>query len=112
MKVQNQERRKLLEEELQRILTVLIREYKPTRVYLFGSLASPRVHDWSDIDLIIIKETNRRFLDRIGDVLVLLKPRVGCDIVVYTPAEFDEMKTRKFFKTEVDQHGKILYEAA
>lgn len=94
------------------MLDILVREYKPLRVYLFGSLARGRIRDWSDIDLVIVKDTNQRFLDRTRDVLMLLKPAVGCDIVVYTPAELEEMKGRMFFKTEVEQHGRILYEAA
>lgn len=107
-----QQRKKLLIAELQRIVDLLIHRYQPERIYLFGSLASGHVREWSDIDLVIVKKTDRRFLDRIKDVLLLLHPKIGCDIVVYTPDELREMKKKRFFAVEVEERGKIIYEAA
>ena len=58
-------RRATLETELQRYLPLLREKYQPEQVWLFGSLATGATGDWSDIDLVIVKETNRHFLDRI-----------------------------------------------
>ena len=81
-------RRAVLEAELARYLPLLREHYDPERVLLFGSLVSGETNDWSDIDLVIVKETDRRFLERTKEVMRLLRPRVGVDILVYTPAEF------------------------
>jgi hypothetical protein len=41
----------------------------------------------------------------------LLQPRVGIDILVYTPVEFENLcKERAFFREEILGKGKILYE--
>lgn len=48
------QRKAQLEEELARVVEVLVREYQPTRIILFGSLAQDAVHERSDIDLAVI----------------------------------------------------------
>ena len=104
-------RRERLEAELQRFLPLLQEQYQAERILLFGSLADGRVHEWSDIDLVIVKDTPQRFLDRTKDVIELLRPRVGVDILVYTPDEYDQMyQERLFFRQEIADKAQILYE--
>jgi predicted nucleotidyltransferase len=54
------ERKKLLDEELNRIIEVIKRDYEPERIILFGSLVDGRVHEWSDIDLLIVKKNEKK----------------------------------------------------
>lgn len=104
-------RRAVLEAELKRYLPLLREHYHPERVLLFGSLARGVASDWSDIDLVIVKETEKRFLDRTKEVMQLLKPRVGVDILVYTPAEFARLsQERAFVRDEIAGKGEVLYE--
>lgn len=105
------QRRALLEDELARIVDVLVREYRPSRIILFGSLAQGTIHEWSDIDLALIKETERRFIDRIGDVLDLVRSPVGLEVVVYTPREMQEMVAQGnyFVVEEILGKGRTLF---
>lgn len=107
-----EQRKACLERELTRITGLLVREYRPIRIVLFGSLAQDAVHEWSDLDLAIVKETDKRFIDRIGEVLELTQPTVGLEVVVYTPQEFDRMvaEGNYFVVDEILGKGKILYE--
>lgn len=106
-----QSRQALLEAELKRFLPLLLEHYRPERVLLFGSLARSEADAWSDIDLVIVKETEKRFLDRTKEVMQLLKPHVGVDILVYTPAEFARLsEERVFVRDEIIGKGKVLYE--
>lgn len=105
------QRRAVLEAELARYVQLLREQYAPQRILLFGSLISGEVKEWSDIDLVIIKETERQFLDRTREVLQLLRPQVGVDILVYTPDEFDQLvQQRAFVRDEIVGKGKVLYE--
>jgi predicted nucleotidyltransferase len=106
------DRKAQLEQELKRATDILVREYQPQRMILFGSLATGQVHEWSDIDLAIVKETSRRFIDRIGDVLQLTHPQVGFNVVVYTPQEVDQMSASDhyFWVDEIVKKGKVLYD--
>ncbi len=64
----------------------LLKEYgPPEKVILFGTLAIGQVHEWSDIDLVVIERTRLPFFQRIKKIRKLLKPEVGMDIMVYTP---------------------------
>ncbi len=104
-------RRELLESELKRYLALLAEQYRPQKVLLFGSLASGETGEWSDLDLVIIRETDKRFLDRTKEVMQLLRPRVGVDILVYTPAEYEHLsRERPFVRDEIAGKGKGLYE--
>ena len=111
MQAEDPSRRHRLERELARFVRVLREHYAPQRIVLFGSLATGDVGPWSDIDLVVVKETDRRFLDRTREVLQLLKPTVGVDILVYTPAEFEQLtQQRAFVRDEIVAKGKVLYE--
>ncbi len=108
-----EQRRTLLEAELKRWVRLLIENYNPQRILLFGSLATGEVDEWSDVDLVVVKETSLRSLDRIRDVLQLLHPRVGVNVLVYTPEEFDRLtQERGFVRQEILEKGQLLYERA
>lgn len=105
-------RKKSLERELKRIIPVLIQGYHPQRIILFGSLATGKIDESSDIDLAVIRPCRKRFLERIQEVLFLIKPKVGVDVLVYTPREF-ENKIKEgayFFTEELQEKGKLIYE--
>lgn len=106
-----EQRRKLLEEELGRIVELLTRYYEPEKIILFGSLAEGDIQEWSDIDLLIVKKTTKRPLDRILEASRLIRPTIGIDLFVYTPDEFASLMQEKFsFLTAIAQKGKVLYE--
>lgn len=88
-----------------------LRAYDPKQVILFGSHAHSAADGYSDLDIAIIKETDERFLDRLGAVLDLLPPVGAVDVLVYTPAEFAEMQARgNPFIKEILAHGLVIYE--
>jgi predicted nucleotidyltransferase len=104
-------RRASLERELARWLPLLIANERPDKIILFGSYCTGEIAEWSDLDLVIVKDTQAPFLDRTRQVLDLLKPRVGVDVLVYTPAEFERLsRERAFVRDEIVGKGKVIYE--
>jgi len=77
-------------------------------ILLFGSLARGDVDTTSDTDLIVVKKTDKKFLDRLDEFYE--GANVAMDVLVYTPEEFRRIKSRKFIKS-VSEEGRILYEA-
>ena len=64
-----------------------------------------------DLDMVIVKETDAPFLDRTRQVLALLRPRVGLDVLVYTPEEFEQLRReRAFLRQEIVAKGQVIYE--
>ena len=105
------ERKKLLHQEMNRCLRLLTECGSPEKVILFGTLAKGSVHEWSNIDLVVVERTHLPFFQRIKKVRKLLQPKVGMDIMVYTPEEFDQLcADRPFFKEEIIGKGEVVYE--
>ena len=106
------ERKDLLERSLERSVAVLIKEYKPQRIILFGSLATGEVSETSDLDLLIIKETLLPFYERLREVALLCPLVVGADLLVYTPDEVElASRENRFFREEILGKSREVYRA-
>jgi len=97
--------------QIERLKRRIVEDYEPEKIILFGSLARGDYHELSDIDMIIIKRTRKRFLDRIGDVLLLNDTDMHLECFVYTPEEFSKMiEEENPFIEEALKSGVVLYE--
>jgi predicted nucleotidyltransferase len=107
-----QQRGVRLEQELHRMTEILIREYAPEKLILFGSVAQGEIHEWSDLDLVVVKKTDKPWLERTEEVLRLVRPKVGLDVLVYTPEEMDSLvdERRVFALDEIIYKGAVIYE--
>ena len=84
------------------------------RVILFGSYASGRPTRDSDVDLLIVMPTTRRWSDRVRMVQALFPERPApLDVIVRTPREVQQRLTSYFcpFTREILRKGRVLYEA-
>jgi HEPN domain-containing protein/predicted nucleotidyltransferase len=97
--------------ELSDISRRLIKEYDPEKIILFGSRAEGKDSEGSDIDLVIVKETDKRPLDRRIEVETLLADRaVPIDLIVYTPDEIRRLYSiGSPFVEEIVEKGRLLY---
>jgi len=103
---------KTVEKEIQKVLSAL-RPYRPKKVILFGSFARGDYHGLSDLDLIVIKETPKRFVDRIVEVLELCDSAIPVEPLVYTPAEMEQLLAEgNVFVSEALKEGRVLYDEA
>jgi len=93
-------------------MEILIREHEPEKLILFGSAAQGEIHEWSDLDLVVIKRTDQPLLERIEEVLRLARPKVGLDVLVYTPEEMEGLiaERRVFVLDEIIYKGAVAYE--
>ena len=102
-----------LQANLDGILDSLRTHYHPEEVIVFGSMASGNVTEDSDIDLLIIKQTDKRFFDRIREVVSICDYDVGVDFLVYTPEELAEAaKNNPWVRDEILSKGKVIYREA
>lgn len=98
---------------IQNILRKLIAEYTPEKVILFGSYAYGDPDRDSDIDLLIIKETSDRFLDRwvtVQRILTGTHRSLPVETLVMTPLEIESRRAvGDQFIIEILDKGKVLY---
>jgi len=101
--------RKIITEIVDRIL----KGYKPKKVILFGSYAYGEPTEDSDIDLLIIKNTDKRPIDRWVEVKRLLRDNrrtIPVSPLVYTEKEIEErIAIKDFFIEEIFEKGDVLY---
>jgi predicted nucleotidyltransferase len=79
------------------------------KVILFGSMIQDNAGLSSDLDLLIVMDSDLDFIERSADIFRRLKPEVGADIMVYTPDEFEKMKANPFIQKIIGE-GRVLYE--
>ncbi len=93
------------------IVERLITGYDPDRIILFGSHVSARADEESDFDLLVVKETDRRPIERRIEVERLLVDRqVPLDVLVFTPREmWDLYMAGSPLIEAVVESGRVLY---
>jgi predicted nucleotidyltransferase len=76
--------------------TARIRDYlsgtRVLRAILFGSFARRQADSESDLDLLLIEQTDLPFLERGLEHLLLCRLGVAIDLLVYTPEEYQRLK--------------------
>lgn len=103
--------RERLDKALDEVVQQVVQALDPERIIVFGSMARGDVHEDSDLDLLIVKETDQPFLQRIDDVLMVLDTDVPVEPLVYTPAELERLRAegRDFILTILEE-GRVVYE--
>ena len=89
----------------------LVRSYSPEKIILFGSHARGDAKRNSDIDILILKDTAKRPIERrIQAEKILAERAVPLDIVVYTPQEIRYLfSIGSPFIEEVIETGRVIY---
>lgn len=98
------------EKKIEKLIEKIVKEYKPEKIYLFGSYAWGEPDKDSDVDIFIIKDTKKDRLERQLEVRRLIKGKLPVDILVYTPEEVEKrLEMRDFFIEDILSKGKSVY---
>ncbi|OGK25513.1 hypothetical protein A3A46_02915 [Candidatus Roizmanbacteria bacterium RIFCSPLOWO2_01_FULL_37_13] len=82
---------------------------KPQAIILFGSAAWGKPHKDSDLDVLMIKNTNKSFTDRVADVHLKLRTHFPVDVIVLTPKEAKKLPKENSFIKQIFEEGKLIY---
>jgi HEPN domain-containing protein/predicted nucleotidyltransferase len=98
-------------ETLENVIDVIVNGSHPERVILFGSFSKDSANLDSDIDILVIKETDKRPIDRRIEIERLLPDRDRpLDIFVYTPDEISYFfSIGSPFINEILETGRVVY---
>ena len=88
--------------------------FNPESIILFGSYASGNQAEDSDLDLLIIQETELPMHKRGLDIrLALIGTKIPIDVLFYTKTEFEEENKKRYsFISSAIKNSKVLYERA
>lgn len=94
------------------IVSRIATNFNPDKIILFGSYANGNPDNDSDLDLLIIKDTDLPRHRRSFDIQkLLIGSMIPMDILVYTNQEFEQEKNEKYsFLNSAIKSSKILYE--
>ncbi len=98
-------------EELPRAVQRIVNALHPEKIILFGSYAYGVPTYDSDVDLLVIMETEAKPSERYLAVSRLLRPRqFPVDILVRTPTEIGQaLESGDFFVEEILSRGRVLH---
>jgi len=99
------------EETLREIVVKIVEVAHPKAVILFGSHARGEAGPDSDLDLMVVAESDKPRIERYGPVRRLFRGMgIGMDILVYTPEEFAQFQSVPGSLTYTVVHeGRVLY---
>lgn len=93
------------------IVSTLVQRYSPEKIILFGSFVKQKSERESDIDILIIKRTEKGHWERAMEVDRILDRNFPIDFLIYTPQEIEErLNMNDFFIQEILRKGKVVYE--
>jgi predicted nucleotidyltransferase len=91
----------------------IVQEFSPEQIILFGSYAYGTPTEDSDVDLLIIMQSDGDVVRKSVEILERVRPQFAVDLLVRTPQQVAaRMSLDDYFMRDIVEHGRVLYEAA
>ncbi len=103
--------RALLDEALQNVVAACSAEPSVCQAYVFGSYVTEKIGPTSDLDVLVVRDTDLGIIDRAVDLKRAARSRVNVDLVVVTPYEFANTFPVSSFGRTVLAMAKRIYAA-
>lgn len=100
-------------EQLATQLRPIFEKHHVLRALVFGSLARGEASRRSDVDLLVVQHTGKRFLERYDGLLRDITQAVlgrDVDLLIYTPQELAQLAHRPLIVAAL-REGKAIYES-
>ncbi|MPM90376.1 hypothetical protein SDC9_137497 [bioreactor metagenome] len=93
-----------------RVVETILEHCQPELIFLFGSVANGTARYGSDIDILLVTETDERPIDRGKDILEALDVDTSVDLIVMTPGEFrNNRRDPRSFTSHILNSGRPVY---
>lgn len=112
----------MISDSLKNEIIALLQPHKPQKIILFGSHARGDANADSDIDLMVVLDTNqypKNFHEKmemylpVSRSLTQLNEQIPIDLIVHSKPMHDKfLELDSMFAREITNNGVILYEAA
>ena len=97
---------------IQEIVWQIVEHFHPQKIILFGSHAYGTATADSDVDLLVMMDTEEKPLHVAARIAAAIDHPFPLDIIVFTPSDWNaSLKRKGIFATEVTMKGMVLYEA-
>lgn len=98
--------------DIQKMAQQIVERFHPKKVILFGSYAFGKPTRDSDVDLLVVMETDKNPVHAAGLISAAVDHSFPLDILVRRPSDLEAYLAEKtVFETQVVTEGLTLYEA-
>ena len=106
------DRQRVSPEAIEGVVRQIAERFWPQRVILFGSYAYGQPQPESDVDLLVIMETNLREIEQAIRICQAVDYHFALDLIVRTPATMARrLALGDGFLHEIVEKGRVLYES-
>jgi len=104
--------KRVTRKQINAVVQKIVAEFNPEKVILFGSYAYGKPNIDSDVDMLVVMESDERPAKRTARVIGVVHGKTfPMDLIVRTPAEIaHRLAIGDFFIEEIVGMGKVLYE--
>ncbi|NOH04320.1 MAG: nucleotidyltransferase domain-containing protein [Chloroflexi bacterium] len=93
------------------VVKQIVEKFKPIKIILFGSYAYGKPTQVSDVDLLVVMDTDLREIQQEIQILTNIDYHFGLDLLVRTPKTLKQrIGLGDSFLKEIVQNGRVLYE--
>ena len=86
-------------------------KFKPQKIILFGSYARGNPRPESDVDILVVMETDLREVEQSIQICLGVQYDFGMDLIVRTPENLEKrLKQNDWFLHDILKEGQVLYE--
>lgn len=102
----------MISDSLKYVTEQIATRFEPQKVILFGSHAYGEPNEDSDVDLLVVMNSNLRSVEQAVEIRRQVNFPFPTDLIVRTPHQLSErLNAGDQFLREVLSRGKVLYEA-
>ncbi len=104
-------RRAVIEQAIDELVRIARGASDVREIMVFGSYAKDRVGPTSDLDVLVVRDTDLPRSQRGDDLLVAIRAGVGIDMIVVTPSERVDVLPGTSFGATILAEGRCVYAA-
>jgi len=99
--------------QIEELSNRIAKRFHPEKIVLFGSYASGRPTEDSDVDLLVVMQFSGRSVDQAVEMRLEARPSFPVDLIVRTPEAVSErLRMGDTFISGILNAGRVLYEAS
>ena len=101
----------IAEQSIRELCELIVQEFQPDKIILFGSYASGTPTPDSDVDLLVVLPFDGKNFRKSLEILNRTNPRFPIDLLARNPKDIDRRyREGDPLIREALDHGKVLYE--
>ena len=104
-------RKRIPQKAIDQVVDQIVEKFKPQKIILFGSYARGNPRPESDVDMLVVMDTQLREVQQAIQICQQIEYKFGLDLIVHTPKYLAKrIKMGDWFLLDVLKEGKVIYE--